>query len=338
MAVFSDTQIRLGHGSGGRLSQELIESLFLKVFDNPVGNAMEDSAVIPGIENNLAFTTDSFVVSPRFFPGGDIGCLAVCGTVNDLSMMGAEPLYLSAGFMIEEGFEIAELKRIVQSMKHVSEEAGVQIVTGDTKVIPKGQVDGLFINTSGIGANPEPSISVQNAKVGDCILVSGTLGNHGMAIAIARDHLGLQTPIKSDVKPLNHLVCALKDKGIRIHVLRDPTRGGMATVLNEIAVQSNVGIRIEESAIPVLDAVQTAADLTGLDPLYLSNEGVLIAVVDPDDADKMLETCRERPEGKDVRMIGKVVDNHPHKVVLSTNIGSQRLLPMLSGDQLPRIC
>ncbi|MGD0352809.1 MAG: hydrogenase expression/formation protein HypE [Dehalococcoidia bacterium] len=334
----NDETILLAHGSGSRLSHDLIEKNFLPPLTNPLLARLDDSAVFD-LSGRLAFTTDSYVVSPIFFPGGDIGKLAVCGTVNDLSMSGAAPLYLSLSFIIEEGLTIGKLKKVVGSIKAAAEEAGVNIVTGDTKVVNRGSADKLFINTSGIGIIPEGvDISGANAKLGDKIILSGTIGDHGIAVMSQREGLKFSVPVQSDCAPLNKLVSQMLEASRRIHCLRDPTRGGLATTLNEFARQSGVGIRIEEEKIPVLDAVRAACELLGFDPLYVANEGKLVAIVAPNDAGKILARMKRNKYGADAAVIGEVTDEHKGKVILKTRLGASRIVDMLSGELLPRIC
>lgn len=335
----AEDKILLAHGSGGKLSHELVKELFLPVFDNDILNRLDDRAEVEAEGVRLAFTTDSFVVNPPFFPGGDIGKLAVCGTVNDLAMGGAVPLYLSAGFIIEEGFPMDALRTIVSSMRQTAEEAGARIVCGDTKVVEKGSVDQIFINTSGIGLVPEGvQISGSLARPGDKVIINGFIGDHGMAVMAERQGLSFRDSIVTDSAPLNGLVQAMLEVSRDIHVLRDPTRGGVATTLNEIAGQSSVGIVIEEGAIPVRDQVLAACEILGFDPLYVANEGKLLAIVPAETADLMVETMKKHPYGKDSAIIGKVVAEHPGRVVLATGIGGKRIVDMLVGEQLPRIC
>jgi len=333
-----DETILLAHGSGSRLSHDLIEKNFLPALTNPLLARLDDSAVFD-LSGRLAFTTDSYVVSPIFFPGGDIGKLAVCGTVNDLSMSGAMPLYLSLSFIIEEGLTIGELKRVVGSIKAAAQEAGIDVVTGDTKVVNRGSADKLFINTAGIGLIPEGvDISGANARVGDKIILSGTIGDHGIAVMSQREGLKFSVPVQSDCAPLNKLVSEMLEASRRIHCLRDPTRGGLATTLNEFARQSPVGIRIEEDRIPIRDGVRGACELLGFDPLYIANEGKLIAIVPPDDAGKILTKMKRNKYGADSVVIGEVTDDHKGRVILKTRLGASRILDMLSGELLPRIC
>ena len=333
-----DETILLAHGSGSRLSHELIEKNFLPILTNPLLAKLDDSAVFD-LSGRLAFTTDSYVVSPIFFPGGDIGKLAVCGTVNDLSMSGAKPLYLSLSFIIEEGLTIGELKKVVGSIKAAAEEAGVNIVTGDTKVVNRGSADKLFINTSGIGIIPEGiDISGVNAKVGDKIILSGTIGDHGIAVMSQREGLKFSVPVQSDCAPLNKLVSDMLKTSLKINCLRDPTRGGLATTLNEFARQSQVGISIEEEKIPAREGVRAACELLGFDPLYVANEGKLVAIVAPSDAGKILAKMKRNKYGTDAAIIGEVTDAHKGKVIMKTRLGASRIVDMLSGELLPRIC
>ena len=334
-----EDRILLAHGSGGELSHQLVASLFAKNFQNPLLQPLDDSAVIPADGGRWAFTTDSYVVTPLFFPGGDIGKLAVCGTVNDLSMSGAHPLYLSAGFIIEEGFLFADLKRIVESMQRTAAEAGVMIITGDTKVVNRGAADGVFINTAGIGRVPPGiHISGHNARPGDKVLVSGTLGDHGVAILSAREGLEFSTALVSDCAPLNHLVKRLIAASPHIHCLRDPTRGGLSSTLNELARQSGVGIWVEEERIPMKEEVRGACELLGFEPWNMANEGKLVAIVAADAAEAILGEMSEHPLGRDAAIIGEVREDFPGKVVLRTPIGSTRILDMMVGEPLPRIC
>jgi hydrogenase expression/formation protein HypE len=335
----AEDKILLGHGSGGRLSAKLVREIFLPAFHNPVLAQLDDQAVVNIGGVRLAFTTDSFVVNPLFFPGGDIGSLAVYGTVNDLAMGGAEPLFLSAGFIIEEGLPVETLRRVVESFRQAAEKAGVQVVTGDTKVVEKGKGDGLFINTSGIGRVPEGvNLSAGQARPGDCILLSGTLGDHGIAILSQREGLEFDTAIQSDAAPLHSLVAAMLAVTHSIRSLRDPTRGGLSSTLNEFATQSRVGMVIEESSLPIREEVKGACELLGLDPLYVANEGKLVAIVPVADAERLLAAMHNHPLGVNARLIGKVVDAHPGVVTLRTYLGTSRIVDMLAGDQLPRIC
>jgi hydrogenase expression/formation protein HypE len=350
-----DERITLAHGSGGRAMHELIEGLFLEYLRNPLLEQLEDQAVftIPGIDAlaagdnvaRLAYTTDSYVVDPLFFPGGDIGCLAVHGTVNDLAMSGACPLYLSAGFILEEGFLVEDLKRILESMRSAAKEAGVQIVTGDTKVVQKGSADKLFINTSGIGVINSPvQLSASRAQPGDLVILSGTIGDHGTTIMMARGELELETDIQSDSAPLSSLVQEMLAEAERfgaidaIHCLRDPTRGGVATTLNEIALVSEVCIEIREDLIPVREEVKGACEILGLDPLYVANEGKLVAIAVPEIANSLVARMRNSAYGADACVIGEVKSEPKGIVSMRTSFGGTRIVDMLVGEQLPRIC
>ncbi len=344
LPIFEHKQIVLGHGSGGKLTADLIEKVFLPAFSNPVLNKLDDQAVVQINGARLAFTTDSFVVTPIFFPGGDIGRLAVNGTVNDLAMSGARPLYLAAAFILEEGLLSEELQRVVESMRDAAQQAGVQLVTGDTKVVNRGKGDKVFITTTGVGVIERPvEISATRARVGDKIIVSGYVGDHGMAIMSQRENLEFEGAIESDCAPLNSLVSAMLEVSdiqgeFPIHVLRDPTRGGVATILNEIAARSSVGMVLDETAIPVRESVQGACELLGLDPLYVANEGKLIAVVAPAAADAVLERMRSHPLGAESAIIGEVVSQRPGMVRMKTAVGGTRILDVMFGEQLPRIC
>ena len=334
----NDETILLAHGSGSRLSHELIEKNFLPPLANPLLAKLDDSAVFD-LSGRLAFTTDSYVVNPIFFPGGDIGKLAVCGTINDLAMSGAAPLYLSLSLIIEEGLALSQLTRIVKSIKAAAEEADVNIVTGDTKIVNRGSADRLFINTAGIGVVP-PGIDISgaNAKIGDKIILSGNIGDHGIAVMSQREGLKFSVPVQSDCAPLNKLVSQMLEASPQINCLRDPTRGGLATTLNELARQSKVGIRIEEDKIPVRDGVRAACELLGFDPLYVANEGKLVAIVAADDAQKVLSKVRRNRYGADASIIGEVTAEHKGKVIMRTRLGASRIVDMLSGELLPRIC
>lgn len=332
--------ITLAHGSGGSATLALIDNVFKKYFKNDILSAGDDSARLDmGNSRNIVFTTDSFVVTPIFFKGGNIGKLAVCGTVNDLATSGATPLYLSCGFIIEEGFSFEELEKIVESMAVMAEECGVKIVTGDTKVVQKGAVDKIFINTSGIGILPEGvDISGRNAKTGDKIIVSGTIGDHGSCILLERENMGFQAEIKSDCAPLAGMVQDMLRVTRQLHVLRDPTRGGVATTLNEIAAQSNVTVQIYEEKLPVKREVQGVCELLGMDPLYMANEGKLLIFVPGDKAGDVLEVLKKNDYGKDAAIIGEVINESEAKVVLKALSGGTRIIKLLAGDQLPRIC
>ena len=344
--LIHNNQIVLGHGSGGRMSHDLINQLFIGAFANPILMAGDDSGVIQLPNGSrLAVSTDSHVVSPLFFPGGDIGRLAVCGTVNDIAMVGAIPKYLSAGFILEEGLDIHILESIIHSMQTAAVEADVLLIAGDTKVVQKGKADGLYINTTGIGIIPDSiNISGANAKPGDIVLINGTIGDHGISVLEARGELGFSSSIRSDMAPLNHLVHTIidlainKGKGNTIHVLRDPTRGGLATSLNEIALQSQVNITIDENSIPVKPEVTAACDMLGFDPLYIANEGKFILIVSPEFADEALELIKKSNNGKNAAIIGRVNESPKNKVLMKTTLGSTRIIDMLSGEILPRIC
>ena len=331
-----DEIITLDYGSGGKKTARLIEKLIVPALSNPALDALGDGAIVEGAEK-LAFSTDSFVVDPIFFPGGDIGKLSVCGTVNDLSMCGAEPKYLSCSFIIEEGFPFSQLERIVASMAAQCEKAGVQIVTGDTKVVEKGRGDGIYINTAGIGVLRHPGLSPGNIRPGDKVLVSGFVGDHGTAVMLARNQM-MQGEIASDCAALNGLTEAILTAAPGVRVLRDPTRGGVATTLNEFVEGTALGIELEEAQIPVRPQVQAACNMLGLDPLYCANEGKLLAVVAPEDADKVLAAMKNHELGTDAAIIGEVTERYPGKLTLRTAFGGSRVLQKLSGAQLPRIC
>ena len=331
--------ITLSHGSGGIQTNKLINGLFVKYFNNDILNQMNDAAQIDIDFSRLAFTTDSFVVNPIFFNGGNIGKLAVCGTVNDLAVSGAKPLYLTNAFIIEEGFSIDKLEEIVKSMAQQANIAGVKIVAGDTKVVEKGNVDGIFINTSGIGKIYENvNINCTNASVGDVIIINGTLGDHGMTIMCERNKLGFEGNLKSDCACLNSLVDIMIKAYAGIHVIRDATRGGVAAVLNEISEASNVTIALEENNLPIKEEVKGATEMIGLDPLYIANEGKLCAFVPEAYAQKVLDAMRKHPLGSEATVIGKVTEELGNKVYLNTVVGGKRLVDMPSGIQLPRIC
>ena len=331
-----DEIISLDYGSGGKKTARLIEKLILPRLDNPALRELGDGAIVDGGEK-LVFSTDSFVVSPLFFPGGDIGKLSVCGTVNDLSMCGAEPKFLSCSFIVEEGFPFSQLERIVASMAAQCEKAGVQIVTGDTKVVEKGRGDGIYINTAGIGVLRHPGLSPGNIRPGDKVLVSGFVGDHGTAVMLARNRM-MQGEIASDCAALNGLTEAILTAAPGVRVLRDPTRGGVATTLNEFVEGTALGIELEEAWIPVRPQVQAACDMLGLDPLYCANEGKLLAVAAPADADKVLAAMKNHELGTDAAIIGEVTERYPGKLTLRTAFGGSRVLQKLSGAQLPRIC
>ncbi|MDR3638147.1 MAG: hydrogenase expression/formation protein HypE [Isosphaeraceae bacterium] len=338
-------RILLGHGSGGLLTADLIQRLFVPAFDNDVLAALEDQATVslPGFGGpsapRLAMTTDSFVVRPLFFPGGDIGRLAVHGTVNDLAVGGARPLFLSAALILEEGLAMTDLQRIVTSMREACREAGVQLVTGDTKVVDRGKGDGVFITTTGIGVVPPGrTLSIHSARPGDCVLVSGTLGDHGIAIMSVREGLEFETVLESDTAPLNGLTEAILTACPQTRCMRDPTRGGVSSALNELADASRVGVVLDEAALPLRPEVRGACEMLGFDPLYVANEGKLIAVVPPGDAEHALEAMRAHPLGKHAALIGRVVGDHPGMVLQRSRVGGERVVTLLAGEQLPRIC
>jgi hydrogenase expression/formation protein HypE len=334
-----DQRLSLGHGGGGRLTAELIERVFLPACSNPLLAPLNDQAVFAIGDVRLAFTTDSFVVRPLFFPGGDIGQLAVHGTVNDLAMAGARPLYLSAAYVLEEGFPIDQLARIATSLGAAARAAGVSIVTGDTKVVERGHGDGVYINTSGVGIiEHDLQISADAARPGDAVIVSGPLGDHGTAVMARREGLELDCPVQSDSAALHELVAVMLKASGQIHCLRDPTRGGLATTLCEIATSSEVGIVIDETAIPVRPAVRGLCELLGLDPLYVACEGRLVAIVAAADAAQVLAAMTAHPQGVDAKLIGHVVAEHATTVVMRTCVGGTRIVDLLSGEQLPRIC
>jgi hydrogenase expression/formation protein HypE len=337
-----DEKITLSHGSGGKSTHNLIEGVFAPAFSNPLLDAMDDAAIfgLNGSGPRLAFTTDTYVVSPLFFPGGDIGKLAVHGTLNDLAMAGATPLYLSAGFILEEGFPIADLRRIVASMAEAATAAGVSIVTGDTKVVQRGKADGLFINTAGVGVLRSVwPLGQAHIQPGDKVLLSGSVGDHGIAIMLAREALEIETDVQSDTAPLHELVATLLEAaGEGVHCLKDPTRGGIATALNEMALSAEVAIGLDEHAVPVHAGVRGACEILGLDPLTIANEGKLLAIVAPEKAEIALAALRAHPLGREAALIGTVQADPPGMVFLHTDIGGTRVLDMLVGDPLPRIC
>ncbi len=349
LPIFEHKNIVLGHGSGGKLTADLIGKIFLPAFANPILDKLDDQAVLQINGARLAFTTDAFVVTPIFFPGSDIGQLAVNGTVNDLAMSGARPLYLAAAFILEEGLPAEDLRRIVESMGAAAHEAGVQLVTGDTKVVNRGKGDQIFITTTGIGVIERPvNISASRARPGDKIILSGYIGDHGMAIMSRRENLEFEGAIESDCAALHGLVTAMLDAceslaGTQradhpIHCLRDPTRGGVATTLNEIASQSKAGMLLREPLIPVRESVKGACEILGLDPLYVANEGKLVAIVTAEAADAVLQGMREHPLGRDAVVIGEVVSEHAGMVRMETGVGGTRILDVMFGEQLPRIC
>jgi hydrogenase expression/formation protein HypE len=331
--------VDLSHGAGGRAAAQLVRELFLRAFDNEWLRALNDHACLARADGRLVMATDSHVVSPLFFPGGDIGCLSVHGTINDVAMAGARPLYLSASFILEEGFPLAELKRIVESMAEAARAARVPIVTGDTKVVEQGKGDGVFITTTGLGVVPERvDISGDRARPGDAILVSGTIGDHGVTILSLRENLSFATSVRSDTAALHELVAAMLAAAPDIHCLRDPTRGGLGTTLNEIAAQSGVGMRLREDEIPMNPEVEAACEFLGLDPLYVANEGKLVAICPAQSADALLRAMRAHPLGRDAAVIGEVVPDPNHFVQMATRFGGSRIVDWLTGEQLPRIC
>lgn len=332
-------KILLDHGSGGKIAHQLTTDLLLPLFDNPILAPLNDGAILELNGGRLAFSTDTFTVDPIFFPGGDIGDLAVNGTVNDVAMCGAQPLYLSMGLILEEGLPMQDLKRILNSVRAALDQAGVQLVTGDTKVVPKGAADKIFINTSGIGVIP-PGVRIDStsARPGDAVILSGTMADHGIAVLTQREGLRFESSVRSDTAPLNAMVQKILSAAPDVHILRDPTRGGVGTTLNEIATQSAVGITIYEDRLPIRKEVAGICELLGFDPLYLANEGKLICMLPSDQAEAGLAAMRRDPFGADACIIGKVVADHPGRVVLQTYIGGQRIVDMLAGEQLPRIC
>lgn len=336
-----EENITLGHGSGGKLMHSLIKDLFLKYFDNPYLEKQGDSAILDINAGKTAYTTDSYVIDPVFFPGGNIGKLAICGTVNDLAVAGATPKYISSGFIIEEGLPMKDLEKIVSSMAEEAKKANVQVVTGDTKVVNKGQCDKLFINTSGIGVIDKKNNIVNTSKIeaGDKIIINGSIAQHGMAIMAVRNFGNFKTDIYSDCACLNHLINDILNTGARIKFMRDATRGGLATVMTEIAQNNkNIGIVVEEEAVPVDENVRGMCELLGFDPFYVANEGKVVIAVHPDDADMVIEKMKSNEFGKKASIIGEVVDEHQGKAVLQTSIGGKRIIDMLAGEQLPRIC
>jgi len=334
-------KILLGHGSGGKLSHELINQLFIKHFNNSILNSQTDSAILYIDKKNIAFTTDSFVVDPIFFPDGDIGKLSVCGTVNDLAVSGADPLFISVSFIIEEGFSLNDLEIIVKSMDREARKAGIKMVAGDTKVVDKSKCDKLFINTTGLGCLDEKNKSIStgtNVKIGDKIIINGSIGDHGMAILSARNEFNVKSDIKSDCACLNHLIKKTLQVSPNIKFMRDPTRGGVATVLCELVEQKNFGIEIDESAILVQEKVRGLCEILGFDPMYVANEGKVIMIVAQEDAEQIVDTLKKDKLGKNSVVIGEIVDDHHGKSWINTGIGGRRIIDMLAGEQLPRIC
>ena len=338
-AKLKEERITLSHGSGGKATQTLIEAVFLEAFSNPLLAPLEDGAVLAAHGGRFAFTTDSYVVSPLFFPGGDIGDLAVNGTVNDLAVSGARPLWLSAGFILEEGFPVADLERIVGSMAAAAERAGVQVVTGDTKVVQRGKADGCYVNTAGVGVIERPvELGMATARPGDAVIVSGPIGEHGITIMLARGELDIESEVTSDTAPLNGLVERLLDAAPGVRGLRDATRGGVATICNEVARAAGVAVVVDEEAVPVRADVRGACELLGIDPLYVACEGRLVAVVDGDQVDAAMAALRSHPLGEGAAVIGRVRDDPPGLVLLKTSFGGTRIVDLLVGDPLPRIC
>ncbi len=333
-------KIVIGHGSGGKMMADLIRDIFYPPFSNPALLAGNDAGIVQLADGTmLAVSTDAHVVSPLFFPGGDIGKLAVCGTVNDVAMVGAKPLYLSASFILEEGLELSILESVVQSMKSSADEAGVEIISGDTKVVAHGEADGLYISTTGVGLlDPGLKIGGAEAKPGDLVIISGTIGEHGIAVLEARGELGFESNLESDTAPLNHLVAAMLTASKNIHVLRDPTRGGVATALNEISRQSGVGIVLEENSLPIQPAVAAACEMLGFDPLYIANEGKLLAIISQEDVESVLAVMRKTRYGENAAVIGVVEDKPQGRLLLKTGLGSTRIVDVLAGEMLPRIC
>ncbi len=332
-------KVTLDHGSGGKISHSLMTAVMLPVFDNPILAELNDGAIFELNGRRLAFTTDSYTVDPIFFPGGHIGELAINGTVNDIAMCGGSPLYLSVGLIIEEGFAMADLERIVRGMGAAAHRAGVTVVTGDTKVVPKGAADKIFINTSGLGLIPEDvDVGSTKARVGDQVILSGTMADHGVTILTQREGLSFESSLTSDSAPLNRMVAEMFSVSTSIHVLRDPTRGGVGTALNEIAQKSRVGVTIVENRIPLKPQVAGICELLGFDPLYLANEGKLLAIVAAEHAGRILDVIRQNEYGRDAAVIGEVVADHPGRVTMETRIGGHRIVDMLTGEQLPRIC
>ncbi len=330
-------RILLAHGSGGSLSHDIVNERILSILGNPILNRLDDSAVFD-ITGSIAFTTDSHVVQPLFFPGGDIGRLSVCGTVNDLAVMGATPLYLSLALIIEEGLPTQDLKNVVNSIKEAADEAGIKIVTGDTKVVNRGNADKLFINTAGIGIISEGvNISGHNARPGNKVIISGTIGDHGIAVLSKREGIGFETKLGSDCAPLNKMIAEMIQTG-KINCMRDPTRGGLSSTLNEIAEQSGVSIRIDEEKIPIRREVAAACEMLGLDPLYIANEGKVVAIVEAEDAEKILAQMKKNKYGQNAAIIGEVTEKRTARVTLKTALGTSRIVDMLVGEPLPRIC
>ena len=336
-----EDKILMSHGNGGRMMHDLIENLFVKNFGNRILNEQTDAAVLPAGSVQIAFTTDSFVIDPLFFPGGNIGKLAVCGTVNDLAVSGAEPCYISVSFIIEEGFPMKELELIVSSLAQEARNARVTVVTGDTKVVNRGKCDKLFINTAGIGRIKRKNRLVskaRNIKAGDLILINGTIGDHGMAVMSARESFNFKTPVISDCASLNHMIGKVLDQSSGVKFMRDPTRGGVAAVLNELAGKIKLGIEVEESAVPISTGVEAMCEILGFEPLHIANEGKVLLVAGQQECDNILKIMKKNKHGKDSTVIGRIVSDHPGKVVLRTLTGGRRIIDTLTGDLLPRIC
>ncbi|SFE19513.1 hydrogenase expression/formation protein HypE [Actinopolyspora alba] len=334
-----EERVTSAHGAGGKASQTLTEALFLEELRNPHLEKLEDGAEFAVDDSRLAMTTDSFVVSPLFFPGGDIGELAVNGTVNDLAVSGATPLYLSAGFIIEEGFPISELRRVVRSMAEAAERAGVRVVTGDTKVVQKGKADGCYINTTGVGVRrTEHELGIDTVRPGDAVLVSGPVGDHGVTVMLERGELDIDADLESDTAPLHDMVAGLLESTPGVRAMRDATRGGVATILNEVATAANVAVVVEEGEVPVRTEVRGASELLGIDPLYVACEGRMVAIVDGESVDTALAAMREHPHGSDAAVIGRIGEDPPGLVMLNTAFGGTRIVDLLVGDPLPRIC
>lgn len=336
-----EEKILLSHGNGGRMMHDLIGNLFLKYFKNTILDEQTDAAILSVDSAKMAFTTDSFVIDPLFFPGGNIGKLAVCGTVNDLSVSGADPLFISVSFIIEEGFPMRDLETIVSSLAEEAKKAKVTIVTGDTKVVNKGKCDKLFINTAGIGSVKKENLLIskgENIQSGDVIIINGTIGDHGMAVMSVRESFNFKTPVTSDCASLNHLIREVLDQSSGVKFMRDPTRGGIATVLNELAGKTGRGIEIDESALPVKKGVSAMCELFGFDPLYIANEGKVLVVADPVESNHILEIIKGNDLGRQSAIIGRITGDHPGKVVLKAATGGRRIIDILTGDPLPRIC
>jgi hydrogenase expression/formation protein HypE len=335
----TEERVTLSHGAGGKATQTLVEGLFLEAFRNPILETLDDGALLSVGTSRLAFTTDSFVVSPLFFPGGDIGDLAVNGTVNDLAVSGARPLYLSAGFILEEGFDVADLRRIARSLAMAAARAGVQVVTGDTKVVQRGKADGCYVNTAGIGVlDRQVTLGTAQVRPGDAVIVSGPIGDHGVTVMLARGELDIDADLTSDTAPLHDVVATLLDAVPGVRMLRDATRGGVATILNEVAQAAQVAVVVDEAAVPVRPAVTGACELLGIDPLYVACEGRFVAVVDGAQADAAIDALRGHPLGAGAATIGRIKDDPPGLVLIKTSFGGTRIIDMLVGDPLPRIC